>query len=120
MAWYDRGGKLIGAVDAPGAVGEPAISPDENALVFMRGSLEVSDLWLRDLMRGAEQRLTADPSTNLAPVWSPDGDRIVFNSNRESGVFNLYQKAAAGTGPDELLIEQPRTTRCPRSGAEMG
>ena len=40
---------------------------------------------------------------NLDPVWSPKGDHIVFNSNR-SGTFDLYQKAASGSGQDELLL----------------
>jgi Tol biopolymer transport system component/predicted Ser/Thr protein kinase len=104
MAWYDRGGKLLEAVSAPGEVGEPTISPDGKTVVFRRGSIGVSDLWLRDLSRGGEQRITTDGSTNIAPVWSPHGDRIVFNSNREGGIFNLYQKAEAWTGQDEQLL----------------
>lgn len=38
------------------------------------------------------------------PVWSPDGSRIVFASNR-NGLTDLYQKAASGTGSDELLLK---------------
>jgi Tol biopolymer transport system component len=104
MAWYDRRGKLLGTIGEPGIVYEPAISPDEKALVFRRVSVSGFDLWLRDLTRGAEQRLTTDPSINIAPVWSPEGDRIAFSSNRGGGISNLYQKATAVTGQDELLL----------------
>ena len=38
------------------------------------------------------------------PVWSPDGSRIVWASNRD-GDSNLYQKAASGAGEETLLLE---------------
>jgi Tol biopolymer transport system component len=90
-------------VGAPGSLLSPAISPDEKSVVFSRASGAGSDLWVRDLSRGTETRFTSNASMNLAPVWSPQGDRIVFASNRK-GVFNLYQKAASGSGQDELLL----------------
>ncbi|HEV2199809.1 MAG TPA: protein kinase [Bryobacteraceae bacterium] len=103
MAWYDRAGKLLGAVGAPGPVWDPAISPDAKVVAFRRTSGRGEDLWLRDLTRGAEQRLTSDVSINFAPSWSPRGDRIAFSSNR-GGVIHLYERAATGTGRDQLLL----------------
>ena len=104
MAWYDRGGKLLGTVAAPGVVFDPAISPDEKAIVFRRQSASGSDLWLWDVTRRAEQRFTTDASFNAAPLWSPNGDRIVFSSSRGGGIYNLYQKATSGSGKDEVLL----------------
>jgi Tol biopolymer transport system component len=104
LAWYDRAGKLLGTVGAPALVRSPAISPDEKSVAFQRRSASGADLWLRNIARGVEQRFTTDPSANGTPLWSPQGDRIVFASSR-TGNFNLYQKAASGTGQDELLLE---------------
>jgi Tol biopolymer transport system component len=104
MAWYDRSGKLLGTVGAPARAANPAISPDGKAVAFQRLSASGADLWLRNVARGGEQRFTTDPSTNATPLWSPQGDRIVFSSSR-IGKFNLYQKAGSGTGQDELLVE---------------
>jgi Tol biopolymer transport system component len=103
IGWYDRSGKSLGPVGAPGAVWDPAISPDEKSVVYRRLTGDVGDLWVRDLSRGTETRFTSNASFNLAPVWSPKGDRIVFASNRK-GVYNLYQKATSGSGQDELLL----------------
>jgi eukaryotic-like serine/threonine-protein kinase len=82
MAWYDRAGKLMDTVGPRGPVWEPAISPDEKTVAFRRGSASGvgTDIWLRDLVRGSEQRVTTDPSTTkVAPFWSPRGDYLVFN-----------------------------------------
>ena len=82
---------------------DPALSPDEKTIAFSRATNGRTDLWVRDLSRGTETRFTSDASLNLAPCWSPRGDRIVFDSNR-TGVFSLYQKAAGGSGQDDPLL----------------
>jgi len=104
IGWYDRAGKSLGPVGAPGAVLTPAISPDEKSVAFRRVKGAGADLWVRDLSRGTETRFTNDPSNNGQPFWSPRGDRIVFASNRKGGVYNLYKKATSGSGQDELLL----------------
>jgi len=102
LGWFDRAGTSLGPVGMPGNVQYPAISSDEKSVAFSRESSGGTDLWLRDLSRGTETRFTSDASNN-APFWSPTGDRIVFASNR-TGVYNLYQKAASGSGQDEPLL----------------
>lgn len=48
-------------------------------------------------------RFTFDPSVEVCSLWSPDGTRIIFSSNR-SGVFNAYSKNSGGAGAEELLF----------------
>jgi Tol biopolymer transport system component len=110
MGWYDRTGKFLSPVGAPGAVLDPALSPDEKLIVFRRLTVAGSDLWVRDLSRGTEARFTSDASNNLAPFWSPKGDRIVFTSNRKDGLLGLYQRATSGSGQDELLLQNSINT----------
>jgi serine/threonine protein kinase/Tol biopolymer transport system component len=102
IAWYDRAGKPLGPMVGPGL--DPSISPDGKWIAFRRAANSQNDIWLRDLNRGADQRLTTNVSVNGAPVWSPKGDRLAFASNRGGAPYNLYQKAASGTGPDEKLL----------------
>ena len=42
------------------------------------------------------------------PVWTPDGRRLIFSSER-AGVRNLFWQAADGTGAVERLTESPNT-----------
>ena len=61
------------------------------------------DIWLLDLERDLRTRLTFNPESELQPVWSPDGQWLVFASD-EDGRANLYRKRASGTGSSERLF----------------
>jgi serine/threonine protein kinase/Tol biopolymer transport system component len=102
LGWYDRTGKLLAPVGAPGAVLEPAIAHDEKSVAFRRTTNGKSDLWVRDLNRGTETRITQS-SSSYAPFWSPQDDRIVFQS-AQNGASELYQRLSNGSGRDEPLL----------------
>ena len=102
IVWYDRTGKVLGSVSQPGDVWEPSISPDGKMAAFARFSTANSGIWLHDLMHGVDQRFTSDASRNDTPVWSPNGDRIVFRSTRR-GQQQLFIRPTNGLGKDELL-----------------
>lgn len=105
FGWYDRAGKFVSAVGSAGLSTEPAQSPDGKRLAFGRTDTQASDIWLLDLTRGTTTRFTFDAAVDVCPVWSSDGERVVFASNRDGGVFNLYQKISSGAGSDELLLK---------------
>jgi Tol biopolymer transport system component len=109
LLWFDRSGKQTGIAAETAEYSFVKLSPDEKTLALSRmngspGAANVTaDLWLRDLARGTETRFTFHASENDGPVWSPRGDRIAFTSNRP-GHYDLFIKAASGTGADEPLL----------------
>jgi Tol biopolymer transport system component len=60
------------------------------------------DVWILELDRGALTRLTFD-GYNLRPIWSPDGRRVIFGSNRVDDTFNVFSKAADGSREAEEI-----------------
>jgi Tol biopolymer transport system component len=106
LAWVDRGGKQLVPVGMPAADSSLRLSPDEKRVAVSRLDLQggSADIWLIDLARNTPSRFTVDPADEVYPVWSPDGSRIVFSSNRD-GVSNLYQKLSSGAGNDEALLK---------------
>ena len=75
FGWFDRSGKSLGPVGAPGAVFDPALSPDEKLVVFRRIAAAGSDLWVRDLSRGTgdalHQRCIEQPCALLVAQGRP-------------------------------------------------
>jgi Tol biopolymer transport system component/DNA-binding winged helix-turn-helix (wHTH) protein len=105
LRWFDRNGKALGVVGEVADYTNPALSPDDSKLaVSIRDpQTHTRDIWIFDLVRGGKTRLTFDPADDLDCVWSPDGTRIVFTSDR-SGQRNIYWKLADGSRPEELLL----------------
>jgi Tol biopolymer transport system component len=58
------------------------------------------------LQRGTRSRLTSGSGSNLLPLWSRDGARIIFGSNR-GGDWDIYSQPADGSRPAEPLLKRP-------------
>jgi len=106
LAWFDRSGKRLGAAVSR-AQGDFSLSPDGKRIALVRAASGGSDLWLHEIERATETRFTFHASVNYRPIWSPDGARIVFSSNR-GGTYDLYVKSASGAGQEELLLKSER------------
>ena len=70
-------------------VGSPNISPDGKQIIFTRGWVDkmndrqASNLWIADSKGERIRELTHGNWRDSSPVWSPDGKRIAFISDRD-------------------------------------
>jgi eukaryotic-like serine/threonine-protein kinase len=76
----------------------PRISPDGRRVALTSGG----QIWLYDLARDTLTRLTFEGDLNGGPIWTPDGKRIAFSSDR-GGALNLFWQMADGSGGLERL-----------------
>ena len=108
LTLFDRQGTSVGTVGAPGVYSTLAVSPDGRTVAAERIDSQTrnGDLWLFDMAGGGSMRFTSNASTATSPVWSPDGSRIAFASNRD-GRNGVYQKASSGAGTAEPLFLSP-------------
>src|SRR5207244_654608 len=77
----DRNGKDAGTAGTRAVHENPAISPDRQRIAVSEIEGSSGDICILDLLRGTHTRFTFDPATDNAPLWSPDGNRITFQSN---------------------------------------
>jgi eukaryotic-like serine/threonine-protein kinase len=121
LQWFDRTGKAAESIGSVGAHIHPRISRDGRRVVsaLLDGQTALLDLWLHDLARRVSTRFTFEPAVNVFPVWSPDGGRIAFASNRK-GRHNIYQRATSGSGEDEVLLPPTEIFRFPTDWSPDG
>ena len=108
LAWVDREGREEPLSAPARAFDAPRLSPDGQRVVVEIGEAEVTNiltqLWVYDLARETLTRLSFEASNNHAPVWTPDGTRIAFYSDREgSRPWPIFWQLADGSGGLERL-----------------
>lgn len=98
----------------------PALSPDGTRIVYFDSdNTPLGDLWLIDAGGGDPDRLTFSPALGGAPVWTPDGEHIIYSSQRGGSRtlwrVNLRTKNAeallVGSGDDDFPDLDPDGTR---------
>ena len=105
LVWVDRQGleEPIGA--EPRVYVHARISPDGTRVALDVRDQE-NDIWIWDFASETPTRLTFNPGLDRQPVWTRDGQKIAFSSDRDEA-SNLYWVSADGTGVVERLTESP-------------
>jgi serine/threonine protein kinase len=95
-----------GPTPLPGSArgGQLRLSPDGRRLAFWADR----DLWIVELDRGVISRFTTGGFVNNFPVWSADGERLLFNSIRE--IHGLYVRSTDGIGETRLVLARESET----------
>jgi serine/threonine protein kinase/Tol biopolymer transport system component len=106
LVWVDLEGNEISRMGDPAEHDVLRLSPDGN-----RVAVEVydeiggtADVWIYEIDRGIRTRFTFDPAPDNSPVWSPDGNEIIFGSARASHT-DLYRKSIGGSGTEVLILQ---------------
>ena len=83
----------------------PAISPDGSTIAFAYKG----DLYCVPANGGEARQLTTNAAYDSQPIWSPDGKKIAFTSNRE-GSLDVYVISTKGGAPTRLTTNSGKET----------
>ncbi len=108
--WVGTIGRLLpdGRFEAfgiePAKTSEAAVSPDGRLVAYqlIDPSESSSNIWIHDIERDVSTRLTFVEAWEWQPSWSPDGQYVLFSSNR-SGNMAIFRKRADGSGDAEMI-----------------
>jgi Tol biopolymer transport system component len=99
LVWVDRNGRETPVPGLPvRSYAYPRISPDGKRVALDIRD-EDEDIWVFEFESQTLSRLTFDPATEIAPLWTPDGQRIAYFRNGQG----LFWQPADGTGSPEQL-----------------
>jgi hypothetical protein len=108
LTWLSRDGRQVEPLGIPAEpITHLELSPNGSRLAYQVGGRYAGELWTFDLGRHTATRASFQGAGVLAPLWFPNGDRLVVSSIRGvSGNSNLYEMAPEG-GPLTPLVEAP-------------
>jgi Tol biopolymer transport system component len=101
IGWYDDSGRPLQKLfELPAFAAELRLTRDDSKIAMTKWDPRkgADDIVSRDLARGVETRVTGGLSENQSPVWSPDGSRIYFTSDRD-GMNDIYSQTDDGVSP---------------------
>jgi serine/threonine-protein kinase len=104
--WIDRHGQREPLDIEPQRYEYAMVSPDGTRVALERYTNGIRNIWILDLKRLTQTQLTDGPIEDNLPVWSADGQRVFFASNR-SGNFDVYSQAADGASSATLVFAAP-------------
>jgi serine/threonine-protein kinase len=100
----DMKGEIRPLIVRPAAYTGVRYSPDGERIAMSIGAA-TTDIWIYDVATGTNTRLTTEGVTNDRPEWSPDGSRVLFRTDRDSGgLFSIWWQPSDGTGKAEPFI----------------
>ena len=117
LVWVSRNGAEQPLATSVHAYVFPRLSPDGRRVAVSIQEQEMQ-IWLYDLSRETLTRFTFDGNTNLNPVWTPDGKRVAFTSNKEGPLNAFWQLADGSSGLERLTTSE--STQVPMSWSPDG
>ena len=117
LIWFDRAGAELSRGAMTGTGGGISLSPDGKRVAFHKAETKGAGIWIEDLERRQETRLT-DPASYSGPAaWSADSQSIAYVGIRgpaEAQRFGFFMKGITSAS-EQLMPGQPLSSTATES-----
>jgi serine/threonine-protein kinase len=115
----DRNGDVTHLHLPPAPYEAPRVSPDGRQVAISADDGTEANVWIHDLSSSGVRKLTVT-GRNRFPVWSPDGRRLAYQSDREGDLAIFAQAADGSSPPSRLTTAEAGTIHTPESWSPNG
>ena len=119
LALIDRKGVVTPLKVPPGVYEYPRVSPDGTRLAFGTSDGKQAVISTYELSGASAVRQLTFEGNNRFPIWSADGLRVAFQSDRQGDPAVFWQAADGGTA-ERLTTPDPGTSHTPESWSPDG
>ena len=122
MVWVNRQGDVLGRVGAvQNSIFFPELSPDEKyiAVSARNGEVNDRDVWIHEISSGEKRRITNVRGNDNFPLWTPDGNAIVFTSSRIPK-YDLFRVSLNPPAEPVRILAGEDTSEYPRDVSADG
>lgn len=113
LTWFDRSGRPVARIGPVGFYSDFGYSPTNGMVAVSKWDHKtgVPQVWLVDGKSGADYPLVSARATPYGLTWSPDGQEVVWGSDKLTGAFDLYLRSLDRSKPVRLLIKSDNDKR---------
>ena len=122
LLWLNRTGTTVGALGQPddSQLLLMQLSSDGRTVAVERNVDGNRDVWLIDVARGVHRRLTFDEGDDGAPIFSPDGSRVVHATGGNREFFEMQERRSDGTKGQMLVLASDDDYKQPQDWTSDG
>jgi Tol biopolymer transport system component len=120
VALFDRKGVAQPLKLLPGSYEHPRVSPDGKSVAFGTNDGKEAIVWIYELAGASAMRRLTFGGNNRFPMWSADGQRVAFQSDREGDLAIFWQRADGSGAAERLTKPEPTTSHIPEAWSPTG
>ena len=120
MAAFDRTAAAFNMNVPLGPYATPRVSPDGTRVAVVTDDGRESQVWVYGIATSSDARRVTIEGNNGFPVWSPDSQKLAFQSTREGEGGIWWQRADGAGKPTRLTRPQAGRTHIPQAWSADG
>src|SRR6266850_209217 len=120
LGLMDRKSRIEPLKGPPQSYGFPRMSPDSKHVAVTVETVKEANVWIYDIGGATAARQLTVRGSNRYPVWSADGERVAFQSDREGDLGIFWQRADGAGAAERLTKPEPGVAHIPDSWSPDG